>query len=353
MEQLHDCHPGMSRMKNLARSFVWWPGIDKDIEETVKTCAPCQKARNLPPTAPLQPWEWQTRPWVRLHLDYAGPLLGRLFLILVDAYSKWMEVKIVRTATSTTTIEHLRNILATHGLPKMLVTDNASYFTSQGFQDFTKLNGIRHVTSAPYHPASNGLAERAVQTVKEFLKKSSSDSLQTRLSWFLLQYRITPHTTTGTSPAELLLGRRPRTQLEMVLPDMTCKVQKRQQLQKKNHDKRSAPRNFKVGDTVYVRKFPSNDDWIPGTIMKNTGPLSFIIKLETGQTVCRHVDHVRHQTDVSNPEPITDWTDLPDIATTPQAEHNTQPTQIEMPMLRRSTRVYVPPQRYSPGDVHS
>ena len=108
-----------------------------------------------------------------------------------------------------------------------------------------------------------------------------------------------------------------------------------------------------MGDTVYVRKFPPNDDWIPGTIMKNTGPLSFVIKLETGQTVCRHVDHVRHQTDVSNPEPITDWTDLPDIVTTPQTEHNTQPTQIEMPMLRRSTRVSVPPQRYSPSDVHS
>ena len=79
-------------------------------------------------------------------------------------------------------------------------TDNASYFTSQEFQDFTKLNGIRHVTSAPYHPASNVLAERAVQTVEEFLKKSPSDSLQTRLSRFLLQYRITPHSTTGTSP---------------------------------------------------------------------------------------------------------------------------------------------------------
>ena len=134
-----------------------------------------------------------------------------MFLILVDAHSKWMEVKLVKTATSTINIEHLRNIFATHGLPEMLVTDNASYFTSAEFQDFMKLNGVRHVTSAPYHPATNGLAERAVQTVKQFLKKPSSDSLQTRLSCFLLQYHITPHTTTGTSPAELLLGRRPRT----------------------------------------------------------------------------------------------------------------------------------------------
>jgi len=152
MEQLHDCHPGMSRMKNLARSFVWWPGIDQDIEDMVKACVPCQRTRHLPPPAPLQPWEWPARPWARLHLDYAGPLLGHMLLILVDAHSKWMEVKLVKTATSSTTIEHLRNIFATHGLPEMLVTDNASYFTSQEFQDFNKLNGIRHVTSAPYHP---------------------------------------------------------------------------------------------------------------------------------------------------------------------------------------------------------
>ena len=181
---------------------MWWPGIDQNIEETVKTCAPCQWAWDLPPTAPLQPWEWPARPWAHLPLDYAGPLLGQMFLILVDAHSKWMEVKVVKTATSSITIKHLRNIFATHGLPEMLVTDNASYFTSQEFQDFVKLNGIRHVTSAPYHPASNGLAERSVQTVKEFLKKPSSDSLQRRLSRFLLQYWITPHGTTGTTPAE-------------------------------------------------------------------------------------------------------------------------------------------------------
>ena len=76
---------------------------------------------HLPPPALLQSWEWPAHPWARLHLDYAGLLLGHMFLILVDAHSKWMEVKLVKTATSTITIEHLRNIFATHGLPEMLV----------------------------------------------------------------------------------------------------------------------------------------------------------------------------------------------------------------------------------------
>ena len=127
--------------------------------------------------------------------------MGRMFLILVDAHSKWMEVKPVSSATSAVTIEQLRSIFATHGLPEMLVSDNGSVFTSEEFKDFTKNNGIRHVTSAPYHPASNGLAERTVQTFKESMKKFSESLISTRVSRFLFAYRNTPHTTTGSSPA--------------------------------------------------------------------------------------------------------------------------------------------------------
>ena len=115
--------------------------------------------RHLPPTAPLQPWEWPQTPWVHLHADYTGPFLGQMFFIVVDAHSKWMEVKPTNTATTAATIHHLRSIFATHGLPEMIVTDNTSIFTSEEFKLFTKQNGIHHVTSSPYHPASNGLAK--------------------------------------------------------------------------------------------------------------------------------------------------------------------------------------------------
>ena len=72
IEQLHECHPGMSRMKNLARSYVWWPGIDQAIGDAVKTCTPCQQTRHLPSPAPLQPWEWPSRPWARWMLTLSG-----------------------------------------------------------------------------------------------------------------------------------------------------------------------------------------------------------------------------------------------------------------------------------------
>ena len=103
---------------------------------------------------------------------------------------------------------------------------------------------------------------------------------------------------------------------------------------------------------MYVRKFPANDDWIPKTITHTRWPLSFVIKLETGQVVCRHVNHLRHQTAVHKPEQITDWTDLLDVAST-QAEHDVEPSQPEVPILWRSTRVSLPTQRYSSEDFRT
>ena len=92
----------------------------------------------------------------------------------------------INSATSISTIQKLRAMFATHGLPKVVVSDNGSVFTSSEFQQFMTKNGIQHIRTAPYHPASNGLAERAVQTVKEGLRKLSGGCLETNLSWFLL-----------------------------------------------------------------------------------------------------------------------------------------------------------------------
>ena len=88
IEELHQGHPGITHMKGLARSFVWWPGMDRQLEEKVKSCQSCQQNQSIPAEAPLYPWEWPKRPWARLHVDYAGPFLGKMFLITTDAYSK-------------------------------------------------------------------------------------------------------------------------------------------------------------------------------------------------------------------------------------------------------------------------
>jgi len=141
-----------------------------------------------------------------------------MFLVVIDAHSKWLEVVVVPSTTSAATTKALRNIFSTHGLPEILVSDNGSAFTSNEFKTFHKENGIRHITTAPYHPAGNGLAERAVQTFKEALKKESAVDLDTQLAKFLFRYRITPHATTGVPPAELLMQRKPRSRLDLLRP---------------------------------------------------------------------------------------------------------------------------------------
>ncbi len=87
----------------------------------------------------------------------------------------------------------------------------AHVLSVQRLKHFSKVaNGIKHLTSAPYHPVSNGLAEHAVQIVKKGLKKITHGNMHTRLAQVLLTYHLTPQSTTGISPNELLLGRHPR-----------------------------------------------------------------------------------------------------------------------------------------------
>ena len=173
--------------------------------------------------ARLDPWEWPARSRSQLHVDFAGPFMRKMFLVLVDAHSKWLEVVVVSSPSSQQAITALRIIFCKHGLPEMLVSDNGSAFRSVEFQTFVGGNGIRHVRSAPHHPSSNGQAERVVRTLKEAILKTTGD-VQTRLARFMFQYCLIPHSSTGLSPAEILLGRRPRSHLDLIHSNPSVKV---------------------------------------------------------------------------------------------------------------------------------
>ena len=83
LQLLHDdTHVGVAHMKSQARSWVWWPQIDADIEKSVRCCYTCQKHKKLPGKAPLFPWEWPEEPWKQVHLDFAGPFLGHMYFCL-------------------------------------------------------------------------------------------------------------------------------------------------------------------------------------------------------------------------------------------------------------------------------
>ena len=318
LAELHDTHPGASKMKSLARSYVWWPNLNSEIDQLVKACTVCQQTRPAPPTAPLHPWEWPSKPWSRLHLDFAGPYMGHMFLVIVDAHSKWMDVHLMSSITSSRTIEKLSQVFAVHGLPQKVVTDNGTSFTSTEFQEFMSTNGIKHVTSAPYHPSSNGLAERAVQSFKLGLKKTPGKSIQDCLSQYLFRYRITPHSTTGIAPAELLMGRRLRSKLDLLYPELSDRMEQKQMRQKHCHDSGKPARNFTTGDLVYAQNFTNTGPkWLPGVVVAVTGPLSYQVELQSGSTVRRHVDNLR--TRVQSPS------DAPDVDAGSTTDHTVFP----------------------------
>ena len=104
----------------------------------------------------LKGWVWPSRPWQRVHIDFTGPIGGDTYLVLVDAHSKLPDVVDMPSTTSTKTIEALQHIFASYGLPLQLVSDNGPQFSSEEFNEFLVHNGIKHLCSAPYDPATNG-----------------------------------------------------------------------------------------------------------------------------------------------------------------------------------------------------
>ena len=353
LQQLHEGHMGMCRMKALARMYVWWPRLDSDIEETVRHCSRCQVNQSVPPAAPLHPWGWPSHPWTRIHIDFAGPFLGKTFFVLIDAHSKWIDAVCTYSSSATAAIEHLRTVFSQFGIPETIVSDNAACFMGEEFNTFTTVNGIKHITSAPHHPASNGLAERAVQIVKSGLRKVTEGSMNTRLAKILFAYRLTPHTTTGVSPSELLFNRRPRCRLDLVKPSIQQRVENKQFAQKCNHDMTSNTRQFSPNDLVLVKNLnTTGQKWIPGCIIEQAGPLSYIVKLEDGRTFRRHVDHLVKRFVCRSPS--INPTTLPDLAqdysdfTFTSSESNAE-TVSEGQQHRYPVRDRHPPDRYRPG----
>ena len=277
LTELHQEHIGVCKMKGIARSYFWWPGMDREIEKLAKSCLDCQAVKKAPPTAPLQPWSWPTRVFQRLHIDFAGPFQGSMFLVAVDAFSKWPEVYTMQSTTVNKTIDCLRSLFCRYGYPEQLVSDNGPQFTSEEFAVFMRSCGIKHIRSAPYHPATNGLAERFVQSVKQSLKASRNSGLplSRRLCEFLLRYRTSAHTTTGVTSSSLFLKREPRTRLDLLRPDPEARVMNKQLQQKADHDQHARVRNFAVGDPVMIKNFRSGPNWIPAVIVAKLGPLSY------------------------------------------------------------------------------
>ena len=289
--------------------------------------------------------------------------MGHMFLIVIDAHSKWAEVIPTDSSTSSKTIDILLTIFARFGLPKQIVSDNAPNFTSDEFKNFvrSKSNAIKNITSAPYHPATNGIAERFVQIFKNAMKIAKKDcgSLHTKLSKFLLAYRNSQHHTTGESSARLLLGRSARTRLDCLRPSLLEKVTQSQSDQIRDHSQARAW-VFNTGDTVLTRDYRAADRWAHGTIIAQNGPLSYSMQTSPGIVWRRHADQIVHtniqpgatdpdlilpislpkdttRSEPAEPNPVVFPSPAPTMAST-SASRSNQDTQP-----RRSGRIRKPP----------
>lgn len=287
LQELHSTHVGITKMKQLARRYCYWKNIDKDIEHLVKSCPECASVKHQPNKAPLHHWDPPENNWDRIHIDYAGPLDNRHFLIILDAKSRWAEIKILQNEapTSSNTIKLLDQVFSFHGYPSVMVSDNAKIFSSDYFTEYCKSNGIVQKFTAPNHPATNGLAERNVQTLKRRLKTMSNEklSIHEKVQKILFRYRATP-LVDGKTPAENYLNRKIKIKLDAMRPHQEAKSP--QKLKPKT-------RVLQVGDSIQARFLVNNRFiWKFGQIIRKLGLLHYIVKLDEGREVKRHINQL-------------------------------------------------------------
>jgi hypothetical protein len=148
---LHDSHPGIVRMKALARSVCWWPNMNKDIEDMVRNCEQCQISNFRPDCSANVAWP-MVDVWCRLHVDFFV-MEQKCFLIVIDSCSKWIEAFYMPYGTNSQRVcEHLNNLFCTFGFPLQLMSDNGPPFDSKHFIEFCRSKGIDVLKSPAYHP---------------------------------------------------------------------------------------------------------------------------------------------------------------------------------------------------------
>ena len=266
----HSGHQGIVKTKRLLRDSVWFPGIDRMVEEVVKGCLPCQAANHdpKPMCEPLQMSPLPLGPWQELSIDFCGPFpSGGYLLDVTDDFSRYPEVEILRSTSAKAVIPQLDRIFARQGIPETVRTGNGPPFNSESFQLFATQLGFTHRRITPEWPRGNGEAERLMKTLEKAIRTAvvQGKNWKQELFTFLRQYRATPHSTTGKSPSELLNGRKlkstlPLVQFDQAFPEIRRADAKRKEKMKEYADKCNHAKNTDLddGDKVLITQPKQN-----------------------------------------------------------------------------------------------
>ncbi|CAK1587161.1 unnamed protein product [Parnassius mnemosyne] len=372
LRRIHEGHLGVEKCQRRARDVMWWPGMSADITCVVQGCDTCQRHQAAAPRQPLAPHPVPTLPWEHLAADIFE-FGGKQYLLIVDYYSKFVEISLLTNLQSKTVINVMKGIFSRFGIPKKIVTDNGTQFTSDDFKIFSKAWGFEHVTSSPHYPRSNGLAERNVRTVKSILIKSHETGEDWQLA--LLNFRNTPITGEKYSPAQLLMSRRLNTRLPVhqdVLRPKTvnARLVKENRLKKcdkvkEYYNKGTKPlTSLKPGETVRMR---DKKTWEKAKVMARArGERSYWLETKNGRVLRRNRQHIMklptkltaldrrckaktHQRNVSKQ---LDWDDFKDTETNslPRGTSERSPPPVNerfSPIyITRSGRVVRRPERF-------
>lgn len=257
----------------------------------ISNCEICQKTQNVKKEIVTTKWPQATVPLQRVHIDFFY-FSGKCFLIIVDSFSKYCDVKYMQNTTAENTISKLEQFFTLFGFPSELVCDNGPPFGSFKFKTYCAKYQIKLTHSPPYHPQSNGLAERAVQNIKNVLKKfcmEKESSIQEKIINYLFTYRNTPNTSTSKTPSELIFSYKPLFYFDILNNkiktkiDYTSKYCKRKDNELSNSNLRTTfqcSNKFKVGDIVLYRtEFKQFVRWMPARVEKVLSTLTYLIKV--------------------------------------------------------------------------
>ncbi|XP_018359709.1 PREDICTED: uncharacterized protein K02A2.6-like [Trachymyrmex cornetzi] len=272
--------------------------MQADIEKFVKCCKHCAETAPNPIKEPLHPWPEFKSSWDRIHMDFAGPIQGHWFLVIVDSYSRFVDAEWFSTITATATCKYLRRLFFKYGPPKVVVSDNGTQFTAIEFAQLCTEFNIIHLRS-PGHPQSNGLAERMVNTLKRSLELQVLSKRETKMNQILYTYNYTPCEAVpgGKSPAEIFFGRKFRTPLDIftVTEKPRPILSHSQRKMKKHFDTHhgAKTRRFFPGQQVLVQL--SNGRRVPGKIVNIIGSTIARIKVDNG-LIKRHFNQIWNRT---------------------------------------------------------
>ena len=283
LQKIHEGHQGISKSRLRANQAVWWPGIGTDIAEYIKKCQHCQTKQPTQRSEPLISTPLPDRPWQRIACDLAD-VKGKQFIILVDYYSKWIEVHHLHKTTSLSVINYMKATFARYGIPEIVMTDNGPQFQGD-FKQFAKDYDFQRVTSSPNYPQANGQAEKAVHIAKMILQQP--DPVKA-----LMTYRSTPIPALGVTPARLMMGREIRTTLPILPLNLRPKIASRKQLKEADKSTKSKSALYfnnrhgakpldelKPGDDIRVH---TKSGWSPiGKVIRKAGPpRSYIVNIQ-------------------------------------------------------------------------